>query len=264
MQVSDLTNALENFRKLPFAVRLVFVAGCILLAANIALMLAQIPNVTWKIDPGLATLCGAVIGLWALAWQAGKGFKNLIRSQESQAEIERAARLHQAEIDNEKLERNENRKKMVLVAALWAEVASLYRQVGEAQVTSLMMKSAAESMKRDRIPNPSNRITFQTFDAPIFKANINHLGLLGASIAADVVTIASRATGKPFELVNETPPSFDIVITIYKGHAETLENWRDDLLHVANRLRSVMDGSADPGTLHNAQFQRKLNKKATS
>jgi len=46
---------------------------------------------SWKVDPGLATLTGAVLGLSIVALQAKAGFNNLVRSQENQARLERDA-----------------------------------------------------------------------------------------------------------------------------------------------------------------------------
>ena len=84
-------------------------------------------------------------------------------------------------------------------------------------------------------------------DAPIFKANISKLGMLGASIAADVVLVASKAKGgEPTKIKSETQYSHDILATIYKGNEEVMTDWRQDLLHVASRLRSIRDGTPDP------------------
>jgi hypothetical protein len=46
---------------------------------------------SWKIDPGTATLSGAIIGLAIIGRQTRRGFANLIRSQNNQAELDRDA-----------------------------------------------------------------------------------------------------------------------------------------------------------------------------
>jgi len=254
--------AWRNFRELSFAMQLLYASGFALLFLNIILFTSYQPIASLKIDSGIATLVGAIVGLCVVAWQTSRGFQNLIKSQENQAQLARDARLHQVELDEQKAARAETRAKQVLVAALWAEVAALHRQAHEARSSSLMMKAVAESMKRDRILNTSSTIGFSAFDAPIFRSNIQNLGLLGASLASDVVSVTSRANGQPIKVTLETPPSYDLLISIYTGNAETMEDWREDLKHVANRLSAAMNGSADPGTLQEDKKRRGAAKKS--
>jgi hypothetical protein len=49
-----------------------------------------------RIDPGVATLIGAIVGLGIVAWQARLGFRNLILSQEHR----QLSRLKRARISN--------------------------------------------------------------------------------------------------------------------------------------------------------------------
>lgn len=65
----------------------------ILLFCELIVLIAPIPHLlqtwSWKIDPGIATLIGAIVGLYIVGMQARAGFSNLIRSQEHHAAIER-------------------------------------------------------------------------------------------------------------------------------------------------------------------------------
>ncbi len=118
-----------------------------------------------------------------------------LSAQENQAKLERDARIHQHELNQSTFENNNTRERNVLVAALWAEVYSLHSQVSDAQTSAWMMKTVYEQMKKQNLVSSVKEISFPVFDAPIFKANISKLGMLGASIAADVVLVASRAKG---------------------------------------------------------------------
>jgi hypothetical protein len=77
---------LVQFRTLPIVVQLAVGASLGMFAINILLFVSITAGASWKIDPGIATLVGASFGFCVVAWQTGKGFKNLIRSQENQAE----------------------------------------------------------------------------------------------------------------------------------------------------------------------------------
>jgi hypothetical protein len=239
----------RQINRIPWIVKVIFISLIGFIGFDVLLLAMANFSSTSKIDPGLATLWGAVIGLCVVAWQTRRGFQNLIKSQQNEAELQRIARLHQQELDAANITADERRKKQVLVAALWAETVSLHKQVGDAHMTAVLMREMAKGMQRKGAQNTSSTIIFRAFDAPIYKANIPNLGLLGASVAADVVLVASRATGTSPNVTQDHPPSWDVMATIYHGHAEMLEDWLRDLLHVANRLRSVMNGTPDPGPL---------------
>jgi hypothetical protein len=249
-----LVNQLKQFSDLPFAFKAAFIGLICLFAANVGLLVGLLPV---KIDPGLATLFGAIIGLAIVAWQTNRGFKNLIRSQENQAALDRDGRVHQQQLDSEKSEREVAQRKQVLVAALWAEMVSLQTQIGDASNSAFINAEVAKGMLGQAEKNTSMNFIVHTYAAPIYKANIRQLGLLGASVAADVVTVASRATGPAFEEIkSEAFPSWEVLIALYQSHIEVMKDWLLDLSHVANRLRSLMDGTPDPGTLFADQQKR--------
>jgi gamma-glutamyl-gamma-aminobutyrate hydrolase PuuD len=141
-----------------------FVASIAMLALDAVLFVAI--SQTGKLDPGIATLCGAVIGLGIVAWQTNRGFANLTRSQRAQAVLDREAREHQQELDAQSRDRQNAVRKQVLVGVLWAEIASLHSQVVPAAGNSLAMKAMAEDMRRRGIANTANKIAFPAFTAP--------------------------------------------------------------------------------------------------
>src|SRR5262245_51005454 len=78
-----------------------------------------------RIDPGVAILMGAIVGLGIVAWQARAGFTNLIRSQQHRAAIETEARQHQHTLDVEREARRTDEERRVVLAALRAEIVGL-------------------------------------------------------------------------------------------------------------------------------------------
>jgi hypothetical protein len=77
---------------------------------------------------------------------------------------------------------------------------------------------------------------------PIFDLNISKLGLLGASVASDVITVYSR-TKATFSM-DELP--LDLALHFYESGAKGYEKWATEIEHVAKRLGNW----TDPGSLH--------------
>jgi len=247
----DVRSPAQKFDELPFPVKVVLVTNLLFIIINVVLAWSLLPV---KLDQGLATLAGAVIGLCVVAWQTNRGFQNLIRSQENQAELERAGRLHQAEIDASAAERRRIADKDVLLSAIRAEVVYLYGAASEAATRAIMFKIMYEEMERDRSTPPIKSLHFPTFDAPIYRANISHLGLIGPSLGADVIKVLSRADGKDKNISLDAPISPRNLIVIHRGNADMMQKWASDLYHVATRLQAAEQNTAEPGTL--AQTER--------
>jgi hypothetical protein len=257
----DYSKEYERFWELPLLLKLVLLSGLAFLAANIALLISQTSAVSWKLDPGLATLTAGVFGLCVVAWQTSKGFANLIRSQENQAKLEREARLHKAALDKQANDDEHAREKAILLHALWAEIIFLYSSVYDAEFNSTMFAEVHENYIKQRIANTGKGVVFTSFDAPVFRTNISKLGLLGPSIGADIITVLSRADGKPKLFAQDQTLSNETLVTMYKGNADALDNWRDDLSHVARRIRAIENGTPDPGSLSSTEKNRRAARK---
>ena len=239
--------------RLPVELRVALSAAIIAFCLNLAWAAHQ---ASWKLDPGTATLCGAIIGLAIIGRQTRRGFANLIKSQRNQSEIDREARVHQAQLSREAALMTHSNERDVLLSAMWAETTALWHKVVEAEISAETFDLVHENFERSGSPNTSRGIILQSFDAPVFKANIPNLGLLGSSLAADVISVMARADGKdkqPIDIV----ASNQTLITVYKGNAAMLKKWRQDLSHVAMRIASIQGGRPDPGTLVATEEQRR-------
>lgn len=73
----------------------------------------------------LSTLIAGLIGLGTIAWQTKQGFRNLIASQEHRATLDREARREQAAIQEDLRQREFDRERRTLAAALQGELAAL-------------------------------------------------------------------------------------------------------------------------------------------
>jgi hypothetical protein len=248
--------SITRFRRLPLELKIALFAMITAFILNVIWALNQ---TSWKIDPGTATLFGAVIGLAIIGQQAKRGFTNLIKSQRNQSELDREARLHQVELDQLKQTEEEKHKLNSLANALWGEVYALYFQVSDVYQANIMFAKIAEAMAKQRTAPFSKKLAFPAFDAPVYKANITNLGLLPPGIAADVILVMTRAKGgENHTIEQETPISHDMAKTLHSGFADTLKDWRDDLLHVSKRLSSIINQQTlDPGSLYDAQQARK-------
>lgn len=247
--------------RLPVELRVALAATLGIFAINIVWAYTQ---ANWKLDPGTATLCGAIIGLTIVGQQARRGFSNLIKSQRNQSELDREARLHQVELDRIRQLEEAEKKLNYLANALWAEVYAVHYQIHELWLSNTMFAMVSKEMAKRGSPPVAKSIAFSTFDAPVYKANIENLGLLPAGIAADVVLVMTRAKGGDNRTMEvDKPISHDLAETLHSGFAETLKDWRDDLFHVSMRLSSVINPmNQDPGPLVDAQKARTAARKA--
>jgi hypothetical protein len=236
----------RKLRRLPVELRVALAATCGLFGLNVVWAYTQ---AGWKIDPGIASLSGAIIGLTIVGHQARKGFANLIKSQKNQAELDRVARMHKAELEEASTAKAIERERATLLSALRAEIVGLHDAAYNAEQTSTRFAEIADSLARQNMPTTSKTITYPTFDAPIYLANLTRIGLLGPSLGGDVVKVLSRTRNKKSELTSDGPIPHSSIKMLYEASAESFKKWADDLLHVAMRIRSIEEGWPDPGTL---------------
>jgi hypothetical protein len=219
---------------------------------NIILLMLQAPGVVnspaCKVDPGLATLCGAIIGLSIVAYQARVGFKNLIASQENQARLEREAREHQLVLDAAAQKAADDTERKILISALRAELGALEVRAQAYVTWAGVMKIMFEHAEKERFPNSVDKLSHPALTAPVYEANISRIGLLGASLAGDVISVLTKAAaGTDVKLDN--PIDNKIVAGFYEGLVLLIGDLRDDLGYVTNRLRKHEMGSPDTAEL---------------
>jgi hypothetical protein len=213
-----------------------------------------------RIDPGVATLMGAIVGLGIVAWQARAGFTNLIRSQEHRADIETKARQHQHTLDVEREARRTDEETRVLMAALRAEIVGLMDHAQTAMQHSITMHALLAKMAAAKAPNSTKSIRWPTFNAPVYQASVSKIGLLGASLGADVVRVMTKPGIAVPPVEFNRPISNEMLATLYDGMADGMREWFADLYHVAMRIRAREEGTLDPGTLMEDQAKRQQEK----
>ena len=213
-----------------------------------------------RIDPGVATLIGAIVGLGIVAWQARLGFRNLIRSQEHRAAIEAEARQDQQRLDIEREGSRIDEERRILMAALRAEIVGLMEQAQTTEEHSTLMHAFLQGKITARAPNFTKSFEWPTFNAPVYQAHIPKLGLLGASLGADVVRLMAK-TGITIPLAEFARSlSNEMVAKTHAAIADRMRDWQADLLHVAMRIRAREEGTPDPGMLLEAQSKRRQEK----
>jgi hypothetical protein len=215
---------------------------------------------TWRIDPGVATLIGAIVGLGIVAWQARLGFSNLITSQEHRAAIETQARQHQYMLDMDREGKRTDEERHLLMAALRAEIVGLMQQAQNAMQYSITMRALLQEMIASKARNSTKSFAWPTFNAPVYQANISKIGLLGPSLGADVVKVMARTGMTISPAAFDRPISNEMLANMYDSLQDGMQEWHADLYHVAMRIRAREEGMPDPGTLLEAQGKRQQEK----
>jgi hypothetical protein len=145
---------------------------------------------------GLWTFVGVLLGLSAVAGSTCQGFRNLIQAQNHRGELDRDARSHQAKLSEDAKRADQDREAQVVAAAISAELVALVpgvqRSLSLLKGYKVILDAVGKADKSVKSP-----IVFPEFMTPIYDANVAKLGLLGASIASDVVTVYAMAKIKP-------------------------------------------------------------------
>jgi hypothetical protein len=83
----------------------------------------------------------------------------------------------------------------------------------------------------------------------VFETNVSSLGMLGDSIATDVIIMMTRTQTLPTIKMRDTFPA-KMASDFSEDMADYYGEMRADLLHVARRLESLVDEEVpDPGKL---------------
>ncbi len=204
------------------------------------------------------TLLGAVIGSIAIGYQVSRGFRNQIEAQKHAADVSHAARLHEAEIQKSERVERRNEDAKILASSLRGELTAAHQHLInrhsalQLSFTSLAIAQAAGQTK-------FNIAALAGFDARLYVASIDRLGLLNASLVGDVAKVYPRIMAD-LGAFNDLPVKFG------KQFCETLissnNSTMNDVHHVAMRLRDFEWG--DP--LRDSLIDRdvKLAKSATN
>jgi hypothetical protein len=175
----------------------------------------------WAItnDPpeGWAILIGLGLGFCAIAWQMNRGFRSLIKNQQYQAERQASLKTSQQQRRAEPDARVADGQ--TIAAALVGELTAYHRmrspQANHIEVTQPASKKIEDGASgREPFISPA-------INTPVYQLTTPRIGLLGASLVADVVTVYTLLQMEKAEL--------------------------RDLAKVITRLQAFQENSADPG-----------------
>ncbi|MBB3020655.1 hypothetical protein FHR70_003741 [Microvirga lupini] len=215
---------------------------------------ATVANTLARLPQPIATLIAGIVGLGTIAWQTRRGFQNLIASQEHRAELDRAARLHQAELTDLQSEKQSDRQRRTLAAAIHAELIALLPQVHNTQQYLLLQQHIfLEMAKIDKDKKTDFRLP--QFRTTVFESALPNIGMLGPSTAGDVISVYSllRLNMDP-PVIKDSPVQF--LASLVESLTKTYSNLGGEIVHVGSRLTHVQFGTADPGTLYDFRKQR--------
>jgi hypothetical protein len=170
------------------------------------------------------------------------------------AELDREARLHQAEIQRVADEQKRQAEAKELASALHGElIAAAYKY--SATMSWLRVYSATvdgiAKTPGGTVPAP---VKVPRTPTPVYDANVAKVGLLGASLAAAQAYGILQA-----ELEWTQPPhiSAKLLAPVLKGCVDAMPDNVSDILHVGGRLAAFQYGSEDPGLLVLERKRRK-------
>jgi hypothetical protein len=125
---------------------------------------------------------------------------------------------------------------------------------------SITMHTLLDQTAAAKARNSTKSIRWPTFNAPVYQASVSKIGLLGASLGADVVRVMTKPGITVPAAEFDRPISNEMLAKLYVGMAATMEEWWADLCHVAMRIRAREEGTPDPGTLMEDQTKRRQEK----
>ncbi|RDI51235.1 hypothetical protein [Microvirga subterranea] len=229
----------------------------ILLLFNLLLFVANqrdLLSILAALPQPVATLIAGIVGLGTIAWQTRRGFQNLIASQEHRATLDRDARIHQSELADEQAQRQTDRETKVLAASVHAELFALHRQVHNTIQSIVVQKHMYEKLLQAKSTSLFE-YRFPRFRTTVFDENISKIGLLGPSIAGDVISVYATLRVELEPAVLKDAPA-DIMISLLEGLLETYRDLGGEIVHVGGRLSHVQFGNPDPGTLVDFRLKR--------
>lgn len=229
---------------------------------SFGMVLASIVSICWLVNPkalfavdqGWATLIAAGLGFAAIAYQTRVGFENLKRSAIEQSRQDREAREHQAALQRSIDIDRERRAAKSLASTLAAEITATGSQLS---VRVSVLNSYVEIYEKmgNGVPGVATIAELlPSFATPAFKANVGNLGLLGPSVAHDVVQLYTRLADKPYGDANLL--SGKQISPILRTWERMYMAWLEDQNDVVLRLLAIVSGDPDPGALVETRAKR--------
>jgi hypothetical protein len=211
------------------------------------------------ISPSGATLIAAILGFSAVAWQTRQGFKNIVKSQDNQARLDRESREDQSRIAHQHKLDDWNHEKRALAASLCGELSAAATRLFNTRPILSIQKLVYQQIGDAVSSQPVRVASYLSSSEPrIFAANAARIGVLGPSIASDVVEMYQILLWSG-EVPAATTLTGTQISKLFEAQLEALDDWIQDQHHVNLRLLSLYGSQEDPGPLY---FERQKRKKS--
>ncbi|WP_421929978.1 hypothetical protein [Nitratireductor rhodophyticola] len=208
-----------------------------------------------------ATVLSGLVGFAGVILATLAGFRNLTKSQLETAQRERDAREHQADLKRQADLDARNHEVSVLVSALEAELSALTNRVEQGKnVFQQQADYFQHILEKDEGSEEPAILHAPKYSTPIFTANIDKLGLLGPSVAGDVVEVFAPTAIS--DINQEGPIPRNIAAQFARSLVTQHRKWLLEILQVRKRLLSLQGPNEDPGSLD--EFRRNQNGQSSS
>ena len=160
-------------------------------------------------------------------------------------DLDRQARLHQAQIEAEAAENNRQQGAKVLAAALLGELLVRSKQHASSRAGLLLMRLMLEKLAAEG-GKPTSPTVIARTATPVFDANVAKMGLLPPSLASDVTEVFSMLA-----VERNWPAQVDprMLVAALEETGNHIPNQVHDMAHVCQRLLAFQTGESDPGPL---------------
>lgn len=197
-----------------------------------------------------AALITGLLGFTAITWQTRNGFKTLVQSQKQQAELDRAARQHQFQLERDAEAAHMIRERKALAASLMGELFYLFERVHRLRQ---IQRDAIKLIAYGQLENFSAHRLLQNFPTPVYTESVHRLGILSPTVSADVSIIWGHFRPSTETLFGSDDPAHNVAMIEEYVASNTV--WMKNAAHVLRRLQFIADDTPDPGPLFNTLLQ---------
>jgi len=162
---------------------------------------------------------------------------------------------NQANIERKRQEEELKKERYLLASALRAEIMALTWEVTKSvqwATTMAVLLRGARGQWTGGVKIPS-----RAMKTPVFDANVSKLGLLGASVAGDVIAVLAKVRADTS--INDPKDVLDnkVVANYYEGLSKSFEAMYEEMMRISTRLECIENSKIeDPGSVSQIYIRR--------